>query len=623
MNERVVAMKMETRRIRLTRLLPAGVLLILVGATAHRTMGAPRKAAAAPSVMSTNEELLRQPLKPPDTSSPRATLTSFMGNMNRSYHLLMQAHEENVAAPGWATEEFARETTLHAQVKLERAVACLNLSKIPITLRRKASYENALRLKEILDRIELPPASDVPDAAAIEPEQAPTYRWRLPNTTIVIARVEEGPRQGEYLFTPETIDNLKRFYKLTKHLPYAEEETASVGFYEFYIGTPGKLLPPKWADWLPNWSRQRFLSMTIWQWIGLPLLFLLSYILVKGAYQWLVTRASLRSPLSRVRRQILFYVLSAAALIAIRFFTDNYLNISGTVLVALTIIFGPIWWLLVSAIVLSISRSIAETIISSPRIDPDGLQASYLRAVFNVTGFFIASAVFVYGLSRLGASLLPLLTGVGIGGLAIALAARPTIENVIASFMIFADVPYRVGERIKILDEIGTVESIGLRSTRIRLLTGHLMVVPNEKMAAIEIENIGRRPYIRRRFDIAIPYDSPPEKIHRAVQIIEEILAVPEEKTDASAQHPHPAEAVNHPDFPPRIYFSEFNADSLNIEVIYWFHPPGYWAFKEFADLVNVQIKERFDAEGIGFAFPTQTLHLAGDNNRPLTIGTR
>ena len=619
---------------RLMMIGPAGVLLLLFGAALYPALGASPEAEpiskgwvqSSESEMSAEEDLIHHPLKPPDTSSPRATLTSFRDNMNRSYDLLMLAQNKNMAAPGWTPSESVRETTQHAQVKLERAAACLNLSKVPITLRQKASYEYVLRLKEIMDRIELPPMKDIPDAAAIEQmtnsQKDPSYRWSLPNTQIVIARVEEGPRQGEYLFTPETVNNLKKFHKQIEHLPYRANGVSSEGFFEFYIGTPGRLLPPKWADWLPGWSRQRFLSMTVWQWIGVPLLFLLSYLLVKGAYRWLVTRASLRSPLSQVRRQILFYVLSAAALIAIRFLTDHYLNLSGTVLVVLTIVFGPIWWLLVSATVLTISRSIAETIISSPKIDPDGLQASYLRAIFSVIGFFLASAAFVYGLSRLGVSLLPLLTGVGIGGLAIALAARPTIENVIASFMIFADVPYRVNERIKILDQIGEVESIGLRSTRIRLLTGHLMVVPNEKMASIEIENIGRRPHIRRRFDIAIPYDSPPAKIHRAVQIIEEILAVPEAETDVTAQQPHPAEAVNHPDFPPRVYFSEFNADSLNIEVIYWFHPPDYWAFKEFADSVNVQIKERYDAEGIGFAFPTQTLHLAGDEKRPLTIGT-
>ncbi|MCP3877137.1 MAG: mechanosensitive ion channel [Sulfitobacter sp.] len=78
------------------------------------------------------------------------------------------------------------------------------------------------------------------------------------------------------------------------------------------------------------------------------------------------------------------------------------------------------------------------------------------------------------------------------------MAARPTIANIIGSFMIFANKPYRVGQRVNVLGQNGTVESIGLRSTKIRLRTGHLTTIPNEKMASVEIENIGQRPCIRR-----------------------------------------------------------------------------------------------------------------------------
>jgi MscS family membrane protein len=159
-------------------------------------------------------------------------------------------------------------------------------------------------------------------------------------------------------------------------------------------------------------------------------------------------------------------------------------------------------------------------------------------------------------------------------------------------------------------------------------------------MANVEVENIGLRPYIRRVFNITITFDTPPEKISRALQILREILAVPEapdpKTTDATGeladtaaregeaeQQPHPNEAINQSDFPPRISFNEFNADSLNMLVIYWYHPPAYWDYLDHATWVNIQIKERFNAEGIDFALPTQTLHLAGDDKRPLTVGQR
>ena len=78
-------------------------------------------------------------------------------------------------------------------------------------------------------------------------------------------------------------------------------------------------------------------------------------------------------------------------------------------------------------------------------------------------------------------------------------------------------------------------------------------------------------------------------------------------------EKPHPNEAINKPDFPPRIFFSDFNADSLNIYVSYWYHPPEWWEYNEHAHWINIQIKERFNAEGIEFAFPTQTIHLADE----------
>jgi MscS family membrane protein len=204
-----------------------------------------------------------------------------------------------------------------------------------------------------------------------------------------------------------------------------------------------------------------------------------------------------------------------------------------------------------------------------------------------------------------------------------------------------------VGQRVKVMGQDGTVESIGLRSTKIRLLSGHLTSIPNEKMAAVEIENIAQRPFIKRVLNVTITYDTPPEKINRAVEILREILAVPEppevestESSEAVAETagteelvetvategepaPHPNEPINQPNFPPRVYFNDLNADSLNILVIYWYHPPLYWDYLEHAQWVTLQIMERFNAKGIDFAFPTQTLHLAGDDKRALTVGQR
>lgn len=200
-----------------------------------------------------------------------------------------------------------------------------------------------------------------------------------------------------------------------------------------------------------------------------------------------------------------------------------------------------------------------------------------------------------------------ILAGLGVGGLAVALAAQDTIKNFFGSLVIFADHPFQLGDRIVVDDQDGTVEEVGMRSTRIRTLDGHLVTVPNGELANKVIRNISKRPYIKRTANITVTYDTPPEKIQRAMEIIKEELNRHNEKM--------------HPDLPPRVYFNDFNAASLNILVIYWFSPPEYWEFMEFDQAFNLNILHRFNEEGIEFAFPTQTLYLAGDPNRPLNAG--
>lgn len=189
-----------------------------------------------------------------------------------------------------------------------------------------------------------------------------------------------------------------------------------------------------------------------------------------------------------------------------------------------------------------------------------------------------------------------ILAGLGVGGLAVALAAQDTIKNFFGSLVIFADHPFQLGDRVVVDGEDGTVEEVGMRSTRIRTLDGHMVTVPNGELANKMIRNISKRPYIKRVANITITYDTPPEKVKLAVQIIQDYLDAHNEKM--------------HPDFPNRVYFNNFNDCSLNILVLYWFSPPAYWDFLEFDQQFNMHLLSRFNEEGIEFAFPTQTLYI-------------
>jgi MscS family membrane protein len=233
----------------------------------------------------------------------------------------------------------------------------------------------------------------------------------------------------------------------------------------------------------------------------------------------------------------------------------------------------------------------------------DEMFATMVRKSLRVTILVILSLYIIESLS--GKPIGTILAGLGVGGLAVALAAQETLKNFFGSLVIMSDKPFRVGERVKFDSYDGMIETVGFRSTRIRTLEGHLVTVPNSEVAARAVENIGQRPYIRRLTNITITYDTPPEKVERAVEILKQILNNHEGM---------------HPDRPPRVYFNEFNDASLNLLMIYWYEPPDFWMFVDFNQRVNMEILRRFNEEGIDFAFPTQTIHLANDAKRQLAL---
>jgi MscS family membrane protein len=228
----------------------------------------------------------------------------------------------------------------------------------------------------------------------------------------------------------------------------------------------------------------------------------------------------------------------------------------------------------------------------------DDMLVPVVRKSLRITIAIIA--ILLIAENILGANVKSILLSAGVGGIAIALAAKDTIANFFGSITIFADRPFQIGELVQIGEHRGPVEEVGFRSTRIRTLQGHLVTIPNSVITNSTVENISRRPFIRRRSNITITYGSGHTKAKKAVEIIKEVLAgVPEVNTD--------------PERLPRIYFSDFNDWSLNIYMSYWVKPADYWMYHAVNERVNLEIMKRFEAEQIEFAFPTQTLYVKKD----------
>uniref|UniRef100_A9A833 MscS Mechanosensitive ion channel n=1 Tax=Methanococcus maripaludis (strain C6 / ATCC BAA-1332) TaxID=444158 RepID=A9A833_METM6 len=206
--------------------------------------------------------------------------------------------------------------------------------------------------------------------------------------------------------------------------------------------------------------------------------------------------------------------------------------------------------------------------------------------------FLILIAGMLLILSNVGYNISALLAGLGIGGLAVALAAKDTIENLIAGFIIIVDRPFKLGDWIKWGGKEGIVEEVGIRSTRVRSFGDTIITVPNANIVQTEIENFSERRKRQVKATIGLTYDTPVEKVKRAKEIMENVLNDHHGVVD-----------------PIRVSFVEFGSFSLDLRVEYFVRDFGFDFFLNTKDEVNIKIKEEFEKENIEFAFPTQTVY--------------
>jgi len=211
---------------------------------------------------------------------------------------------------------------------------------------------------------------------------------------------------------------------------------------------------------------------------------------------------------------------------------------------------------------------------------------------------FVAQNVFKFDVTALVA-------GAGVAGLAIAFAAQNTVANLFGAMSIISDRTFKKGDRILINDATGSVEEVGFRSTRLRSLDGTVWHVPNRIASDSVIQNITERPWFKYAFTLGLVYQTTPEQMHRALEILAEILN-------------------NHPGFnmeshPPLFFFTNFNASSLDIDVILWFQTLDYVQFQRWKQEINLSILEKFNAAGLDFAYPTSTNYLIAENNNTNT----
>src|SRR6056297_336621 len=220
----------------------------------------------------------------------------------------------------------------------------------------------------------------------------------------------------------------------------------------------------------------------------------------------------------------------------------------------------------------------------------------FIASVFIVrlTTWLIA---ILFILDNLNIEIRGLITGLGIGGIAIAFAAQTILADIFSYFTIFLDRPFDIGDFIVIGDYKGAVEHIGIKTTRVRSLSGEQLVFSNNDLTNSRINNYKRMKRRRVNFDFGVVYDTPLVKLKKIPQIVKEIITEIE-KTDFDRAH-----------------FSSYGEYSLIYQVVYYVKDSDYKVYMDLQEVINLKLKERFLSEGIKFAYPTHSLHIYDEHS--------
>ncbi len=243
-------------------------------------------------------------------------------------------------------------------------------------------------------------------------------------------------------------------------------------------------------------------------------------------------------------------------------------------------------------------NALAETIIASPKINSQSLDAILIRTVFRLLGLSGGTMTLILGIDRVGISIVPLIAGVGIGGLAFALAARPTLENLIAGLILLADRPVKVGEYCRFGDEEGTILEIGLRSTRILSINGDLLSIPNSQFSELKLANKTRRDRILLRQTIGLRYETTSDQLRFVLAKFREMILAHPQLLEAGA----------------RVRLIKYNDYSRDVEIFVYVDTGKLAEFLAIQEDVLLRVNDIVESSGTGFAFPSQTNYISQDS---------
>jgi MscS family membrane protein len=545
---------------------------------------APLASAAAHTVsQDASETATAQDAESSELDSPRATMFTFLG----------------------AIREVQEGDTERWKTVLE----CIEFGDTPIVVGTEASRTVARDLWGALNHIRVVSEEELPDAEAIgarssfvyfprpfdDQDEAIRRRARLGDERIELVRGEGG----RWRFSPGTVLAAHDLYLAL--LPLGRKADVD----ETVLETQSLV-----RRWMPDALRDlSFLDLEAWQWIGLALLVFLGVLLdqvLRG-----LARGVGATVLGRYRVEVRSEVLTRFA---------RPLGLLGAGLTWLTLLRPLDLPLTAEEILLAAARTfviLAGTWAAWRSID-FGAEFLLHRAKQTESRFddvlvplvskslkIVATAFgLIYAAQSLRINIVPLITGLGIGGLAFAFAAKDTIENFFGSVAVILDRPFEVGDWVVIGDVEGTVEELGFRSTRVRTFYNSQITIPNSTLVRATVDNFGRRKYRRWKTVIGLQYDTPPEQLLAFTTGIQELVR----------NHPYTRKDYY------QVWCNEFGPSSIDV-LVYVFHQVPDWSTElRERERLLVDIVRLADRLGVSFAFPTRTVHLYKEEHAPPAV---
>lgn len=581
-------------RSRQAHVLCQGLLAVLI-VVAHIT----GNAVAEEGKVSPEVPAVLQPVEPTDdirqvrpirTDSPRQTLRTLID--------LRANLEADIAE---YVQEKSPERTDRLILLLDRLSTLTDLSLEPPTRRHEIGIDTVGFLLDIFGRIEMPNLDDVPDAAAFSEDGSAKYR--IPKTPIRIVRLTEGSRSGEFLFSAQTVKAAPRFAEVVSSLPLR----SSLGITSWSEGLKrltGWMIPIWLESAIPNDLNRTWLDTPIWKIAAVLIISFVALIvliffhrLVVGGYRH-----------NRVVDFLVLMLSPLAALLAVQVLVQFFTyQIAITGLFAAIVDFSTTIAAYVARMFLFALAvaAVFEWIILSPRIADESLNASMLRLLAKIIAIIGGAIILAYGAQQLGLPVFSIVAGFGIGGLAIALAVRPTLENLIGGFILYLDKPVSVGDFCQFGERLGHVENIGVRSTQIRSLDQTLISIPNAQFADMELTNWAHCDEMLMGHVIGLRYETDADQLRHVLAKSREML------------HAHPkitSETV-------RMRFIGYGTSSLDIELRVYAKTGEWDEFYAIQEDVLLRLKDIVEASGTGFAFPSLTLYANEDKKLDAEIG--